>query len=52
MADLDLVTGPDVEPAEEPYRFPRRRLLRWLAILTLGIVVVLAVWQDPLYAGL
>jgi hypothetical protein len=38
------------EPEEGPARFNKRRLIRWIAILTIGIIVVLAVWQEPLYA--
>ncbi|MDT4992639.1 MAG: hypothetical protein QOH97_2531 [Actinoplanes sp.] len=51
MLDHDVITEPAVEPEDGPARFNRRRMLRWVAILTIGIVVVLAVWQDPLYAG-
>lgn len=38
------------EPEEGPARFNKRRLVRWIAVLTIGIVVVLAIWQEPLYA--
>ncbi|GIE92716.1 hypothetical protein [Paractinoplanes rishiriensis] len=39
------------EPEEQlPPRFSRRRLIRWFAVLTFGIVLVIAVWQEPLYA--
>lgn len=51
MLDTDVKTEPALEPDEFPARFNRRRVLRWVAILTIGIVVVLAVWQEPLYAG-
>lgn len=51
MPDTDVITEPAVEPDEDPARFTRRRVLRWVTILTIGILVVLAVWQDPLYAG-
>jgi hypothetical protein len=51
MADTDVVTRHQTEPDEGPARFNRRRMLRWLTILTLGILAVLAIWQDPLYAG-
>jgi hypothetical protein len=37
---------------DEPARFNGRRVIRWVTILTLGIVAVLAIWQDPLYAEL
>jgi hypothetical protein len=46
----DLITIPLAEPEEGPARFNKRRLVRWIAILTIGIIVVLAVWQEPLYA--
>jgi hypothetical protein len=52
MLDTDVITEPAVEPDEDPSRFNRRRVVRWVTILTIGILVVLAVWQDPLYAGL
>lgn len=26
----------------------RRRMVRWIAVLTVGILAVLAVWQDTL----
>jgi len=51
MADTDVITEPELEPDEGPAGFNRRRLVRWAAILTIGILVVLAIWQDPLYAG-
>ncbi|RZU49025.1 hypothetical protein EV385_0759 [Krasilnikovia cinnamomea] len=51
MLDTDVTVEPGLEPDEDPARFNRRRLVRWVAVLTVGIVVVLAVWQDPLYAG-
>lgn len=37
---------------DEPARFTGRRVVRWVTILTLGILAVLALWQDPLYAEL
>ena len=43
------------EPAaeeDEPARFPGRRVVRWVTILTLGILAVLALWQEPLSADL
>ncbi|AEV87439.1 hypothetical protein ACWT_6426 [Actinoplanes sp. SE50] len=43
----DVLNHPDTE--EEEPRFNRRRLIRWLTILTIGTVVMLALWQDPLY---
>ena len=44
-----LLSGPKTEPDEDPARFTRRRLVRWLAILTVGTVVMLAFLQEPLY---
>ena len=46
----DTLDRPLAEPEEGPARFTRRRLVRWVAVLTIGIVVVLAIWQEPLYA--
>ena len=43
------------EPAideDEPAGFTGRRVVRWVVILTLGILAVLALWQEPLYAEL
>ena len=51
MIDTDVMTEPGAEPDERPARFSRRRLVRWVAVLTLAILAVLAIWQDPLYAG-
>jgi len=51
MAKTDVMTRPAAEPEEGPARFNRRRLVRWVTILTIGILVVLALWQEPLYAG-
>ncbi|GIF03534.1 hypothetical protein [Actinoplanes siamensis] len=45
----DVLSRRKTEPEEEPARFGRRRLIRWLTILTIGTVVMLACWQDPLY---
>jgi len=47
----DVKPEPVVEE-DEPARFNRRRLVRWITVLTLGILAVLALWQDPLYADL
>jgi hypothetical protein len=53
MADTDLQIERELdEPDDYPPRFNGRRLVRWVAILTVGILVVLAIWQEPLYAGL
>jgi len=46
----DTLDRPLAEPEEGPARFNRRRLVRWAAVLTVGVVVVLAIWQEPLYA--
>jgi hypothetical protein len=46
----DTMTRPLAGPEEGPARFNRRRLIRVIAILTIGIILVLAIWQDPLYA--
>ena len=46
----DTLRRPMVEPEEGPTRFNKRRLIRWIAILTIGIVLVIAIWQEPLYA--
>ncbi|GIF13204.1 hypothetical protein [Actinoplanes teichomyceticus] len=45
----DVLSKPDTEPGEDPARFPRRRVVRWLAILTVGTLVMLACLQEPLY---
>jgi hypothetical protein len=52
MADTDVMIEPELEPDEEPARFNTRRVVRWVAILTIGILAVLAIWQEPLYAEL
>jgi hypothetical protein len=46
----DTMSRPLAGPEEGPARFNRRRLIRVIAILVIGIVLVLAIWQDPLYA--
>jgi hypothetical protein len=46
----DTMSRPLAGPEEGPARFNKRRLIRVIAILVIGIVVVLAIWQDPLYA--
>jgi hypothetical protein len=33
----------------QPFITPRR-LARWATVVGIGIVLVLAAWQDPLYA--
>jgi hypothetical protein len=44
-----LLSRPKTEPDDDPARFIRRRLVRWLTILTIGTVTMVACWQDPLY---
>ncbi|MEV4707460.1 hypothetical protein [Actinoplanes sp. NPDC049316] len=52
MLDTDVRTEPQVDEDDERNRFfNRRRVVRVVAILTIGILAVLAIWQDPLYAG-
>lgn len=51
MPGTNVRTDPRLEPGEDPGRFNRRRVVRVVTILVLGILAVLAVWQDPLYAG-
>jgi hypothetical protein len=48
--NIDVKRESALEPDEGPPRFNRRRLLRWVAILTFAILVVLALWQEPLYS--
>ncbi|AGL19596.1 hypothetical protein [Actinoplanes sp. N902-109] len=50
MLDTDVRPLPEADE-EEPRGFNRRRLIRVVTILTVGILAVLAIWQDPLYAG-
>jgi hypothetical protein len=47
----DVRPEPAVEE-DEPARFTGRRVVRWIVILTLGVLAVLALWQEPLYADL
>lgn len=51
MLDTDVRAEPQREPDEDPGRFNRRRAVRAVTILVLGILAVLAIWQEPLYAG-
>jgi len=51
MAKTDVITEAEADPEEGPARFNGRRLARWVTILIIGILAVLALWQDPLYAG-
>jgi hypothetical protein len=51
MADTEVLVEPQLdEPDDGPGRFTARRVLRWAVVLTLGILAVLAIWQEPLYA--
>jgi hypothetical protein len=52
MAMRNTLEKPRTEPEEGPARFNSRRMIRWITVLTLGIVLVIAIWQDPLYARL
>ncbi|MFI5496175.1 hypothetical protein [Actinoplanes sp. NPDC051859] len=49
MLDTDVRTRPETDE-DERKPFNRRRAVRVVAILTIGILAVLAIWQDPLYA--
>jgi len=51
MLDTDVQIDPQLEPDGDPGRFNRRRAIRVVAVLVLGILAVLAIWQEPLYAG-
>lgn len=46
----DVRPEPLVDEDEPPARLSGRRLVRWFVVLTLGILAVLAIWQEPLYA--
>jgi hypothetical protein len=48
--NTEVMAEPDVGD-DEPARFTARRVVRWVTILTVGILAVLAIWQEPLYAG-
>lgn len=50
---ITVETDTKIEPAvdeDEPVRFNGRRLARWITILALGILLVLAIWQEPVHA--
>ena len=51
MLDTDVRIDAQLEPGEDPRRFNRRRAVRVVTILVLGILAVLAIWDEPLYAG-
>lgn len=44
----DMRVGQEPESGEHRHPIPARRLVRWVTVLTVGIVAVLAVWQDSL----
>ena len=46
----DTLTRHLAGPEEGPARSNKRRMIRWIAILVVGIVLVIAIWQQPLYA--
>ena len=47
----DVITPPEVGEEEPAPRITARRVVRWVTILTVGILAVLAFWQEPLHAG-
>ena len=48
---LDTDVRPQAHTDEDDHRgFNRRRLIRVVAVLTLGILAVLAICQEPLHA--
>ena len=52
MTQTDTMTDTEFEPDEvPPPRINGRRIIRWIAVLTVGILAVLALWQEPLYAA-
>ncbi|BCJ55648.1 hypothetical protein Asp14428_71230 [Actinoplanes sp. NBRC 14428] len=50
MLDTDVRPQAPVDEDDRGPVFNRRRLVRVVAVLTIGILTVLALWQDPLYA--
>ncbi|MDP9818698.1 hypothetical protein [Spirilliplanes yamanashiensis] len=42
--------APEAGPDDEAPFLTPRRLIRWAAVVGVGIVAVLACWQDPSYA--
>ncbi len=46
----DRTTDEAVDPEEAPVFLTRKRLIRWATVVGVGIVAVLACWQDPSYA--
>jgi hypothetical protein len=51
MLDTNVRVEEQAEPEEDPGRFNRRRAIRIVTVVVLGILAVLAFWQEPLYAG-
>ena len=50
---IEVKTDVKPEPAveeDEPARINGRRVARWITILALGILLVLAIWQEPVHA--
>jgi hypothetical protein len=43
----DDLQGPD---DDSPAFLNRRRMIRWAAIIGFGILAVLVIWQDPVWA--
>jgi hypothetical protein len=50
VGNTELMDQVQTEPDEQPARISLRRVVRWVTVLAVGILAVLAVWQDPLYA--
>jgi hypothetical protein len=51
MMDTDTKSDTALEPEDDaPARFSGRRIARWVLVLAVGILAVLAVWQDPVHA--
>ena len=48
--DTDVRPEPAVEE-DEPDRLTGRRVARWVTVLAIGVLAVLALWQEPLHAG-
>ena len=50
--ETDVKLEPAIEEDEPAPRINGRRLARWITVLALGILLVLALWQEPLHASL
>ena len=48
--DIDVRPEPAVGE-DEPARRTGRRVARWVTVLTIGVLAVLTLWQEPLHAG-